>query len=360
MQRDLLKKLSSLILILSLISVYPAHSDAFFQEIEISLDYTDVTLALDSEEGLACKPLAKSWFTCQFSFNVAAYFFNEVLDEESLAEEIGGLEFYILEKRNMKYERSQNFTSDIAYVREILSPQTLLLSIRGDVQNPKNLKMGVAPLNSSVSVSTPVEEFPILNLDSSEINPLIQPSHLSPWPKSYDELGEDGDWRDSRNRLDNGLCKFGYDDSFGEKYFCSEITWIPTDKSDGFTKKFQITVDAVDDQYRTSVDSNLIITCDGKKLNVGIRINDPGFSIWSGSGLNRFDNGTARKFKYHMNQAFDYIWLDDPKLFTSAFLKSQNKVSFKLSDPNPNIFVFPKSSLNKYANKFKSSGCPIK
>jgi hypothetical protein len=355
-----MKKLTSSILILSTISISPAYSEAFFQEIVISLDYSDVTLTLDSEDGLACKPIAKSRFTCQFSFNVAAYIFNEVLDEESLAEEIGGLEFYILEKKNSKFERSEKFTSDIAYVSDILSPQTLLLSLRGDVENPKNLKIGVSPLNSSVDVSTPVEDFPVLDLDSSQIDPLIQPSRLSPWPKLYEDLGTEGDWRDSRNRLDNGLCKFGYDDSFDEKYFCSEITWVATDKSDGFTKKFQVTIDAVDDQYRTSVDSHLIITCDGKKLNVGIRINDPGFSIWSGSGLNRFDNGIARKFKYHLNKGNDYIWLDDPKLFTTAFLKSQSKVSFKLSDPNPTIVVFPKSSLAQYSNKFKSSGCPIK
>jgi hypothetical protein len=358
--KNLLKRLSLLILILSTFSISPAHSEAFFQEIELSLDYADVTLALDSEEGLACKPIAKSRFTCQFSFNVAAYFFTEVLDEESIAQEIGELEFYILEKRNNTFEKSLNFTSDIAYVSDILSPQTLSLSLRGDVQNPKNLKVTVRPMNSNVSVLTQLEELPVLNLDSSEINPLIQPSRLSPWPKLYEELGANGDWRDSRNRLENGLCEFGHDDSFGEKYFCSEITWVPTDKSDGFSKKFQLTIEAVDDQYRTSVDSNMIISCNDKKLNVGIRINDPGFSTWSGSGLNRFDNGTARKFKYRMNQSFDYIWLDEPKLFTANFLKSQSKVSFKISDPSPNIFVFPKSSLSKYANKFKSAGCPIK
>ena len=360
MQKNLSKKLSLLILILSTVLISPAYSEAFFQEIELSLDDAEVTLTLDSEQGLACKPITKSRYTCQFSFNVAAYFFSEVLDEESIAGEMGGLEFYILEKRINKFERSQNFTTDIAYISDILSPQTQLLNFRGDTQNPKDLKIGVLPLNPSVNVVTPVEEFPVLVLDSSQINPLIQPSRLSPWPKLYEALGTEGDWRDSRNRLDNGLCKFGYDDSFGEKYFCSEITWKANDKSDGFTKKFQVLIDAVDDQYSTSVDSNLIISCDDKKLNVGLRINDPGFSIWSGSGLHRFDNGTARKFKYYMNQTAEFIWLDDPKLFTATFLKSQSKVSFKLSNSNPNIFVFPKSSLNKYINKFKAAGCTLK
>jgi hypothetical protein len=194
---------------------------------------------------------------------------------------------------------------------------------------------------------------------SSSIDPFIQPSDSNATSKFYEDFMPEGDWRDSKNRLDNGKCQFGFDDSIGQKYYCSEIYWETQEKSDGFSKRYRIFVDAVDDEYSTNLDSKLFVSCENKKLSVGIKINDAEAAGWNSTGYFRFDGNSPKKFKYRLDSNLEYLILDDPKAFTSSFMKSKSKASFKISNPESNIIVFPKSNLNRFSSKFKGMGCSL-
>lgn len=173
------------------------------------------------------------------------------------------------------------------------------------------------------------------------------------------ESGEtDGLWINVENRDPSLKCKFGFEE-LGNEIFCYQIQWEENSDSDGFSTAFSVSIDSGDDEFDTGGYSNLEIICSAKKLSVKVYLKYPSSFGWKGTGQYRFDSGPGKKFTYRVDRSFDSFWLDNPKAFTSAFLKAKNKASFKVSNQYLRILVFPKSNLNYWAPKFKALGCPL-
>lgn len=165
-------------------------------------------------------------------------------------------------------------------------------------------------------------------------------------------------WLDPLNRDSEGRCKFGFsEDDAGEK--CLPIAWKFSNRNDGFNKWISLVINSADDEFSTGDQSQLEITCTNKKLAVNVYFEFPDSFGWKGAGQYRIDNGSGKKFTYTVDKSISYIWVDAPKVLTSSLLKSKEKVSFRLVNSYARILVFPKSDLSKWANKFRSVGCPL-
>lgn len=320
---------------------------------------------------LKCKGLESDRYDCTYS---AIVFFSAkktngdwlLLDSERklFAESLGGFHLVLVEFDGTSVTPA--ISSKYAEIKLDLSNLSISggradVSFSAITKSPDKLRPWILPIKEGSKVS----KLPVLDLNDS-INIQFDAATIAKKEEIantgltfYPSLGLKGEWRSPENRQTSGECIFGYADGDGNNPTCEQVMWVNSSDSDGFSSTFKLGMDSADDEFSTGQYSNLEIGCTAKKLSVSVYFKYASSVGWKGSGLVRFDNGSAKKFTYRVDRSFDYFWLDNPRAFTSQLLKAKNKVSFKVANQYARILVFPKSNLNQWTKKFKEAGCPI-
>ncbi len=348
----------------------PAGPHLYHQWVDISAPSGKVQIKLDYPEGLICGSDWVGQFKCALNIDTNYDFSGlSLLNEEKISKEVGNVEIFLSDYINGKIIKSDKFNvanREVVYVKVpgIVPWQKHIIT--GTITNPSNLRVWIRTTNGAGKIDeTQINSWPIPvtydEVTQSRIDAQNQEKIALEHPgmNFYPNLGLEGEWRYPENRQESGECEFGYQDGDGSEDSCTMVLWEKTDDSDGFSSSFSVSIDSGDDEFDTGGYSNLEITCSAKKLSVNVYLKYPSSFGWKGSGQYRFDSGSGKKFTYRVDRSFDSFWLDNPKAFTSAFLRAKSKASFKVSNQYLRILVFPKSNLNIWAPKFKASGCPL-
>jgi hypothetical protein len=150
----------------------------------------------------------------------------------------------------------------------------------------------------------------------------------------------------------------------------TETSWGVVASDDGFTKKYTIYKTAINYGYSdfgTESTYTIELQCEKKKLGVIIYADPIGMyptDDLSGIGyaLVKIDSGKIIKYKFATLGDSSGIAIWTPKTLTSAMLKGKRQVAFKIASSiqADTVANFALADLSKYANKFKSLGCPLK
>jgi len=160
--------------------------------------------------------------------------------------------------------------------------------------------------------------------------------------------------------------------AYGEEIYeeDTETSWGVVASDDGFTKKYTIFKTAMNYGYSDFGTENtytIELQCEKKKLGVIIYADPIGMyptDDLSGIGyaLVKIDSGKIIKYKFATLGDSSGIAIWTPKTLTSAMLKGKRQVAFKIASSiqADTVANFALADLSKYANKFKSLGCPLK
>jgi len=150
----------------------------------------------------------------------------------------------------------------------------------------------------------------------------------------------------------------------------SDFSWGVISSNDGFSKTYTIFKTASNTGYTDFGDENtysIEIQCAKKKLEVLVYA-DP-IGIYPATDLNRIgfaqvkiDSGKISKYKYVSLKDSSGIGIWSPKSLTSAMLKGNRQVAFKIASSiqSDTVANFALGDLSGYLPKFKSLGCPLK
>jgi hypothetical protein len=359
----MLKKWISLIVTCGLIPIVftsPAMAGRSWQWVNATVPSGEIELRAEASGGLLCKKVSQL-FECTIDIRTdVSVKGDSIFKEAEIGAELGEIEVFIGEYNESRIKKAA-FTSG-KYKQNIkrgVLPERFTFKLTGTTNNPENLRIWFALTSPGARIVSPEKESKALSITYDSQYQKTLDSEANPGKVFYPNLGISGAWRFPDNRDTSGECDFGFDDGSGFEDYCERILWQKSEESDGFSKNYSIVMYSENDEYATGDFSRLEISCSAKKLLVNVKLEWPSSFGWKGSGQYRFDSGAGKKFTYRVDRSFDYIWLDNPKAFTAAFLKASDKSSFRVSNQYLRILVFPKSNLKEYASKFKTLGCPL-
>ncbi len=150
----------------------------------------------------------------------------------------------------------------------------------------------------------------------------------------------------------------------------TESSWGTISSDDGFSKSYTLYKYALNigsSDFGSEIRYSIEIQCEKKKLSFLVYA-DP-IGIYPTTDLSsvgyaqvKIDSGKIVKYKYMGMRDSKGIAISSPKLLTIAMLKGKRQVAFKINSSiqSDTVANFALADLNKYVNKFKSLGCPLK
>ena len=145
---------------------------------------------------------------------------------------------------------------------------------------------------------------------------------------------------------------------------CWDNVWTELDNNDGFSKRYTIYIDG-DNTDDDGNDYFMEVQCSAKKLTVLVYTDPVGMypdTNWNGLGtaLVKIDGGKIRNYSYARMNDNSGIVLRTPKTLTSAMLKGNSKVAFKIPALyGYQVANFAISDFLSYRQIFKSKGCSL-